>query len=565
MFAPLFLALTITWTHWSDSVFAQAKREHKFVILDLQAVWCHWCHVMDETTYADPQVVALMNKRYLAVRVDQDSRPDLSNRYEDYGWPATIVFNADGSEIVKRRGYIPPKEMTAMLQAIIDDPSPGPSVFADAKPQFGTDALSEPLRKTLEQTHREKYDAKNGGWGFSHKYLDAHSVEYSLARARAGDAEAKTMARQTLDGERNLLDPVWGGVYQYSTDGVWSEPHFEKIMQMQAGNLRVAAEAYAMWGDKRDLATAQSIRNYLDTFLRSNEGAFYTSQDADLVAGEHAGEYFALNDAARRAKGIPRIDKHRYARENGWAAEALATLAMASGDRTALAEARTALKWVYAHLRRADGGFNHGSQTSEPYLGDTLAIARADLALYAATGERLWLGRAEEAAAYIEKTFRAKPGYLTAKPAKMMPPKYQRDENIEIARFANLLYHYDGKPEHLAMAKNAMRYLASEQIANDWPVGGVLLADLELRSDPLHVTVVGGKKDTNAQALFAAAGKIPAAYKQVEWFDPADGPLPNAKVQYPVLKKAAVFLCNGNSCSRPAYTAEDLQKLLARF
>src|SRR5437762_14095804 len=88
----------IKWVAWNDSVFARAKREHRFVLLDLEAVWCHWCHVMDETTYADPKVAALIHARYIEVKVDQDSRPDLSNRYEDYGWPATVVFNENGGE-----------------------------------------------------------------------------------------------------------------------------------------------------------------------------------------------------------------------------------------------------------------------------------------------------------------------------------------------------------------------------------------------------------------------------------------------------------------------------------
>ena len=87
---------SIHWEKWSDDLFARAKREHKFVYLDLEAVWCHWCHVMDDITFRDPEVVRLMGERYIAVKVDQDARPDLSNRYEDYGWPATVVFNADG-------------------------------------------------------------------------------------------------------------------------------------------------------------------------------------------------------------------------------------------------------------------------------------------------------------------------------------------------------------------------------------------------------------------------------------------------------------------------------------
>jgi len=557
---PLSAKPAIQWQPWSNDVFARAKREHRFVLLDLEAVWCHWCHVMDEMTYSDDRVIALMNKRYIAVRVDQDSRPDLSNRYEDYGWPATIVFAADGSEIVKRSGYIPPVPMASMLQSIIDDPSPGPSVVKEAAPVFNRDAAIAPqLRAQLEKTYREMYDAKNGAWGFSHKYLDPPSVEYALARARGGDAAAAKMARQTIDGERNLIDPAWGGVYQYSTGGVWNEPHFEKIMWTQAGNLRVAAQAYALWHEPRDLAMAQAIRRYLVTFLRSPEGAFYTSQNADLIDGRHAGDYFALNDAQRRAKGIPRIDKHIYARENGWAIEALATLASSTGDPHPLAEARTAAKWVAAHLHRADGGFQHGL-TPGLFLGDTLSMGRAFLALYAATGERLWLRRAQETAAFIEKSFRANPGYITAPNATR-----QRDENCDLARFANLLHHYDGDPKHQAMAQNAMRYLTAPQVSSSMPVGNVLLADFELREQPLHVTVVGSKKDANARALFVAAAGLPQLYKQLEWLDRAEGPLPGSMVEYPSMTKAAAFVCSSNRCSRPAFSAAELKTLVGRM
>src|ERR1700676_5390260 len=181
----------LAWQPWSDSVFAQAKREHRFVLLDLEAVWCHWCHVMDENTYSDPDVQKLMGDRYIAVRVDQDCRPDLSNRYEDYGWPATIVFNADGGEIVKRRGYIPPMPMARLLQAIIDDPTPGPSVQAETEVRFASDAALTPaLREKLLGALRVAYDAQNGGWGTVHKFVDAEVIEYCMTAG--GDESTRT-------------------------------------------------------------------------------------------------------------------------------------------------------------------------------------------------------------------------------------------------------------------------------------------------------------------------------------------------------------------------------------
>ena len=166
---------------WSDSVFAEAKSEHRFVLLDLGTLWCHWCHVMDEVTYRDPEVIDLVRKRYIAVRVDADSRPDLSNRYEDYGWPATIVFNSDGEEIVKRRGYLPPRSMASMLQAIIDDPTPGPSVVQEVPLTPGTEsALTSDARNELRQILVERYDSRNRGWGTIQKFIDADIIEYSI-------------------------------------------------------------------------------------------------------------------------------------------------------------------------------------------------------------------------------------------------------------------------------------------------------------------------------------------------------------------------------------------------
>ena len=155
----------IAWRPWSDSAFVDAKREHKFVLLDLEAVWCHWCHVMDATTYSDPQIITLINAHYIAVRVDQDARPDLSNRYENYGWPATVIFAADRSEIVKRQGYLPPKEMRSMLQAIDADPSPGPSVTGAPK-RSQWRARSTPIRRnSATNAIVDDYDPKLGAWG----------------------------------------------------------------------------------------------------------------------------------------------------------------------------------------------------------------------------------------------------------------------------------------------------------------------------------------------------------------------------------------------------------------
>ncbi|MBI3828430.1 MAG: thioredoxin domain-containing protein, partial [Planctomycetes bacterium] len=560
----------ITWEKWSDEAFARAKKEKRLVILDLEAVWCHWCHVMNEVTYADHKVAALIRDHYVALRVDQDSRPDLSNRYEDYGWPATIIFDADGKEIVKRSAYIPPKPMAKLLQACVDDPTPGPSVQPEPELAFAKDAaLPDALRKELRTLHLERYDRDQKGWGSSHKYLDPDSVEFSLVQAARGDAGAEKMARETLAAQLALVDPVWGGVYQYSTGGRWDEPHFEKIMSFQADDLRVYALAYEQFGDEAYVKAARAIRRYLKDFLTSPEGAFYVSQDADLVPGEHSGGYFKLDDAGRRKLGVPRVDTHVYARENGWAIQGLTAFYAATGETAALEEAVRAAEWIAAHRALPDGGFRHDEKDAAgPYLGDTLAMGRAFLSLYGITGERRWLTRAEDAAAFIAKNFKSTAGFATAQAQPGEPaglaPHPQRDENVALARFANLLHQYTGKPEHRALAAHAFRYLTAPEVARRFPTASALLAEEELALPPVHITVVGTKADAKAVELFKAAIRFPGAYKRVDWYDPKEGKLPDSDVDYPELPKPAAFVCGKGRCSLPVIKPAELRDAVER-
>ena len=559
----------IQWQKWSDDVFERAKKENKFVLMDLEAVWCHWCHVMDEVTYRDPKVAELLASKYIAVKVDQDSRPDLSNRYEDYGWPATIIFNADGGEIAKRRGYIAPGPMARLLQAVIDDPTPGPSVEPEEKVEFGSaSALPQEVRKELEEKFVANYDDNEGGWGTIHKYLDWDAIEYSTNRARAGDKDAERRARQTLTAALKLIDPAWGGIYQYSTDGDWDHPHFEKIMQFQAEALQTYSHAYAQWHDPAYLNAARAIRGYLKTFLTSPDGAFYTSQNADLIDGQHGGEYFALDDNGRRKLGVPRVDTHVYSRENGWAIQGLAALYAVTDDEQILQDAVRAANWIVAHRSIEGGGFRHDeTDAAGPYLADTLSMARAFLALYAVTGERTWLARASSSAQFIANHFKSaggSPGFVTAAGGGPLAPKPEVDENVSAVRFFNLLSRYTGKDEHRAFAGRAMRYLATAQIARSrgaWGAG-VLLADAELSREPLHVTIVGRKDDAAARELFVEAVKSPVGYKRVEWWDAREGPMPNPDVKYPQTKKPSAFLCTGETCSPPISKPEALARKL---
>jgi uncharacterized protein YyaL (SSP411 family) len=564
--SPSFASETIKWSGWNDELFSRATAEQRFVILDLEAVWCHWCHVMEKTTYADPEVTELLASKYIPVRVDQDANPDLSSRYGDWGWPATIVFAPDGTEIAKIRGYIEPARMQALLKAIIDDPSPGPSVGEafEIKPSASV-FLTREQRAELVKNIDQSYEDNLGGWGENQKYIDPDSMDYAMTRAEAGDEVAVRRARQTLDAAIALIDPVWGGVFQYSEGGSWTKPHFEKIMSFQAQYLRQYSQAYALWKDEKYLTAARDIERYLAGFLTSPDGAFYVSQDADLDHDTDGHKYYALGDTERRKLGMPRIDKNLYARENGWAISGLAAFYNVTSDPKVLVIAEGAAKWVNANRALPGGGFRHGDKDrGGPFLGDTLAMGQAFLDLYVATGNRDWLSEASKAGDFIGANFKDEAGgFFSSRTSEgkigvfAKPPKHT-DDQIQVARFMNLLNRYFDNNVYKDSAAHATRYLTSVSAEAARPMPGVLLADQELAVEPTHMTIVGHKDDPRAQALHAAARAFPARYKRLEWLDLREGKLPNPDVEYPDLGEPAAFACSNRICSYPSFSAEEL-------
>ena len=569
----------VSWVDWSDSNFAKAKKENKLVILDLQAVWCHWCHVMEETTYKDPKINATLSSHFIAVRVDQDSRPDISNKYEDYGWPATIIFNADGKELAKRSGYIPADKMTELLDQVVRHPEQAlDDVTAVADEASGVNYISPALEKDMAKLIDKNYDRKLGAWDVSHKFMDARMIEYFLTQSRIHKNEKKWLkqTKQTLDAQLVLLDPVWGGVYQYSAGGTWDEPHFEKIMSVQTDNMKIYSLASTVFHDEKYLKAAKSIYGYLKSFLSSPEGVFYTSQDADLIQGEHAGEYFKLSDVERRKKGIPRIDKNIYSRENGWVIQSLLALYSGTGDKVYLDDATKAAQWIIDNrsltYEGKTGGFRHGEKDNVgPFLNDTLSMGVAFLRLYAATGDKKWLDRAQSAARFVAAVFPNQKGdkvsgYITAiSPSKILKASTESDENVQFGRFTNILYYYTGAKDFLDMAKNSMGAVSSPRIAKSIFIApAILLFQRELNRQPVHITVVGHKDESGSLDLVKAGLSYPSFYKRVDWWDKREGPLTNSDVSYPELKKPAAFACANQSCGLPAFTAEDLLKQIAR-
>ncbi len=561
----------IEWRRvFTPETFTEAQRDKRLVILDLEAIWCHWCHVMDEKTYSQKTIIDTIGSSYIPVRIDQDARPDLGNRYREYGWPATIIFGPNGEELDKLSGFVEPAEMEKILRELAANPKPR---VEPRKLQYSEQSSLTPVMKAeLIKRYENSADRKLGGLKTSHKFLEQDTIEYALkgaAKSVTADAE---FARLSLANNLKLLDPVWGGMYQYSTHGDWDHAHFEKIAAKQASDLYLYAKAYPIWKDPEHLKVTVKMREYFNAFLRDPaSGAYYTSQDADVVKGEHSEEYFRLPDAERRKQGIPAVDKNIYASENGRIIQALVQVYAATGEKAALDEALKAAEWIVANRSLPGGGFKHGEKDpAGPYLCDSLFMGSGMLALYSATGDRAWLTKAQGAADFIGANFMPGPGeagFVTSKPgAGVFHPLPLLTENVSAVRFLAALANYSGKEDYKKLAATGMRYLATEQVAlENLTEVGVVLADDELNNPPTHITVVGQKDDPIARDLFQAALTYPTAYKRTEWWDRREGPMPNEDVKYPALPKPAAFVCTNKRCSLPIFKPEGVAETVKKL
>jgi uncharacterized protein len=397
--------LTVDFQPWSDETFEKAKREGKFILVDGSAEWCHWCHVMDETTYSDAEVGKVLSEKFVAIRVDIDARPDIADRYGEWGWPATILLSPDAEELGKFRGYIAKEDLLPLLEGVGSR-----EVINDAETSERAaprDALPWVFSRTLRDLDGY-YDTDHGGWGMRQKAPIGEDAELMIALGEHGNRGELERGLTTLAAERALIDRVFGGMYQYSAGGTWSEPHYEKLMTVQASNLEAYARAYLLTKDPALLADAKDLERYMDTILSGPDGAFYVTQDADVNAHDKSkpfvdGKVFYEADAAGRATlGMPRVDDHEYAYENGLAIAALVKLYEATGEPALLERAKAAADLMLRTHVGSDGRVKHDAQGTRDvaYLADAAALGRGLSLLAKATGN----GHYREAALGIART-----------------------------------------------------------------------------------------------------------------------------------------------------------------
>ena len=310
----------VHWLPWGPAAFARARELDRPILLDIGAVWCHWCHVMDRESYEDPATAEVLNAGFVCIKVDRDERPDVDARYQravqaltgQGGWPLTAFLTPDG-EVFFGGTYFPPEHnafgrpgfanVLRQIARLYHDDRPKVNANAQALREHIVTALDEGKSGTVTDAILEEaiariarlFDVRYGGFGSAPKFPHPRAVELLIARWRdTGEGWLKEVAEKTLAGmaQGGIHDHLGGGFHRYSVDERWIVPHFEKMSYDNSELLRAYCSGFAAFGTPRWRAVADGIVDWVATVLADSEhGAFAASQDAD-VGAEDDGDYW---------------------------------------------------------------------------------------------------------------------------------------------------------------------------------------------------------------------------------------------------------------------------------
>jgi uncharacterized protein len=323
----------IDWHEWGPQAFARARAENKPILLDIGAVWCHWCHVIDRESYENPEIAGMINRFYVAVKVDRDERPDVDARYQSAisaisgqgGWPLTAFLTPEGKPFFGGT-YFPPEdamgrpgfkrillgvaesfktrrtEVDTSAQAL-EEAVAKAEAFRTARGEFDAGVVDAVIESALSM-----FDEKHGGFGQAPKFPHASATDLLLERYQSsGDRNTLQVAERTLTGmaQGGVYDQIGGGFHRYSVDERWCVPHFEKMTYDNSELLKNFLHGYQVTGNPLFRGTAEGIIAWVDEVLSNRErGGFYGSQDADQTL-EDDGDYFTWTLAEVRAVLTP--------------------------------------------------------------------------------------------------------------------------------------------------------------------------------------------------------------------------------------------------------------------
>ena len=562
----------INWFEWGKKAFEEAQKHDKPILLAISGTWCHWCHVMDETSYSDPEVINFINEHFVPIRVDTDQRPDINERYNMGGWPTTAFLTPQGEPITGGT-YIPPQQMKSLLKQIN-------RLYHEKKEQLKEKAhylnlinsatindpgkLKKEIYTDIVSSLKNAFDEEYAGFGTEPKFPMADALELAAHQwlnqydEKCGKIFLKTLDAMLLGG---IYDPVEGGFFRYSTTRDWSIPHYEKMLEDNSRLLKILALAYYHTQNETYLNAVREILNWLEnTMFIPDLGCWAGSQNADE-------NYYSLSLKERKKTTPPRTDKNIYTNWNAMLADALFYFSKVAEDekweKKALETLLSLEKLNYDPQRGCAHYFDGFTAQVYGLLMDQVMMGRGFTTAYQHLGNKEFLHKAENLAQFcIRKLQSPEGGFYDRMPnpdelGMLSAPLIDIQQNAFAARWLLELEALTGNDLYGKAAVAALEAFGGFYREYGIAASEYALAVYTALNPWIKIEITGSIHDNAYQKLWASALKSYVPNKVVNPLGSKDRAEGN--------KEARAYVCRGAQCHRPATSASDLNMLIKRL
>ena len=567
----------IDWLEYGPEAFRKSETENKPILLAISAVWCHWCHVQDKTTYSDPEVIRLVNRDYVPIRVDNDKRPEVNRRYNMGGWPTTAFLTPRG-DIITGGTYIPPDQMKTILREVKERYLSGKSSDAmrsiEQAREFQTTEISHEIIDHVLDSVVANFDPIHGGFGDAPKFPHAEALEIALTQYwYSGDKGLLTIVTKTLDrmAKGGIYDNIGGGFFRYSTTRDWTVPHYEKMCEDNAKLLVLYLHAYQATGREEYRRIATEIVHYVNTALSDQEaGGFYGSQDADE-------EYYKLSRSERTNAKSPNVDRTIYTNWNGLMIRAYLEAAPLLDDPKLMPFALKSIDRILDESYDPNTGvmyhyFSGGKPHLRGLLIDQIAFGDALVKAYEATGNGKYLEFAQRLMRYIDGTLldTKNGGYYDSIPNSDSAGYLNRlekplDENSLASMLLIKIYHSTGEEMYHQRAKSTLETLSGQYAKYRYMASTYALAVDLFLNEPTRIVIVGRLQESGTSQLLKASLR---AYDPRKMIIPLDSEMDRKRLDslgFTVEPQSRAYICVGKTCLPPLTEPEEILQKLSRY
>src|SRR2546427_9023747 len=552
----------IHWLDWGKDSFDLSRSSGRPILLDIKGSWCHWCHVMDETSYSDHSIIDTVNKNFVPIRVDTDKRPDINRRYNMGGWPTTAFLDSEG-RVITGGTYIPPQQLREVLRSVIEYYRRNKGM-AQSKlepvvlPKPTGQGLSEGTVRDIATSIAVNFDIDYGGFGFEPKFPHADALDLALLMYKYnGEKEMLTIANKTLDkmGKGGTYDQVEGGFFRYSTTRDWSIPHFEKMAEDNAKLLGVYLHASQATGNPYFRRIAEGIVNYVRNSLSDQQnGGFYGSQDADE-------EYYKLSKNEREKSKAPSIDRTLYANYNSLFVSSFLLASVILDNAELAGFALKSLDGVLARFSLTEGVAHFwGVDAIGPrgLLVDHATLLNALLDAYEYTSTWSFVAKAMLLAELSLKSLydQTDGGFYDVpdggeKLGELRTRDKPLDENSMMALGLLRLSSISGEDRFGKIAAKTLQLLLESHERHGLMAAGYAISVDALLSGPIGITIAGPQKGKAFENFKSQALKTMPARRSILYLDRVKDSARAEKAGYDTSEGTRAYVCVGKVCGLP--------------